>query len=96
MHRRRMQLPPTHLPIPPRGVMSHRDQHETQISSEIRTWLKEAFQMRRNLITSGLDRQQIRIDLVLRVFPRRARQNQKDHPPTSKRPPQSVASNQLE
>ena len=75
--------------------MSHRDQHETQISSEIRTWLKEAFQMRRNLINTGLDCQQIRIDLVLRVFPRRT---QKDTPTPlpRKRPPQSVESNQVE
>lgn len=69
MHRRRMQ--PTHQPTSQPTAMSRRDQHETQISSEIRTWLTEAFHMRRNLIASGLDRQQIRIDLVLRVFPRR-------------------------
>jgi hypothetical protein len=73
MHRRRMQLPPIHPPTLPGAIMNHRDQHETQISSEIRTWLKEAFDMRRNLINTGLGRQQIRIDLVLRVFPRQTR-----------------------
>jgi hypothetical protein len=95
MHRRRMQLPPTHPPTAPGAIMSHRDQHETQISSEIRTWLKEAFEMRRNLINTGLDRQQIRIDLVLRVFPRQTRKTTPT-PPPRKRPPQSVESNQVE
>jgi hypothetical protein len=75
--------------------MSHRDQHETQISSEIRTWLKEAFEMRRNLINTGLDRHQIRIDLVLRVFPRQTKKNTPT-PLPRKRPPQSVESNQVE
>jgi len=75
--------------------MSRRDQHETQISSEIRTWLTEAFHMRRNLIASGLDRQQIRIDLVLRVFPRRTTKNTPT-PLPNKRTLQSVESNQLE